>query len=310
MGTDKQTDRQTEGQTNGQTDKQTNIYSVFRDKLSLPEGSLDCKSCRWNETHIMSPSNFLRLMSSRANQALLQRRVLVLPLLPLFPVCLRVSSVDWLAVKKKYWQWRICILPIGVWGAAKISGHRFFGWVSMSSCLLCFQSVFVLSIWCQDCWFASYYIFIHFYHNEALPIATTVELIKNKLGVGGAVPCPLHWLYDVEPVLALVLHGWIKICSCLRAYLSICAGWKDVCVPSHFSCLGITHGKVAVLNHLVEFQVPCRIFLRSDVNFLQLPRLLSQFSSIDHEKIISSLSRPDNRTGKLYFIYRSILFLN
>ncbi len=29
-------------------------------------------------------------------------------------------------------------------------------------------------------------------------------------------------------------------------------------------------------------------FLRSDVQFLQLPRLLSQFQSIDHEKNISS----------------------
>jgi hypothetical protein len=29
-------------------------------------------------------------------------------------------------------------------------------------------------------------------------------------------------------------------------------------------------------------------FLRSDVQFLQLPRLLSQFKSIDHEKNISS----------------------
>jgi hypothetical protein len=41
MGTDKQTDGQTEGRTNERMDKRTNIYSVFRDKLSLPEGSLD-----------------------------------------------------------------------------------------------------------------------------------------------------------------------------------------------------------------------------------------------------------------------------
>jgi hypothetical protein len=37
MGTDKQTN----GWTNGRTNKQTNIYSIFRDKLSLPEESLD-----------------------------------------------------------------------------------------------------------------------------------------------------------------------------------------------------------------------------------------------------------------------------
>jgi hypothetical protein len=41
MGIDKQTDGQTEGRTNRWTDKWTNIYSIFRDKLSLPEGSWD-----------------------------------------------------------------------------------------------------------------------------------------------------------------------------------------------------------------------------------------------------------------------------
>jgi hypothetical protein len=46
MGMDKQTDGQTEGWTNGQTDKWKNIYSIFRDKLSLPEGSLDMHSDR------------------------------------------------------------------------------------------------------------------------------------------------------------------------------------------------------------------------------------------------------------------------
>jgi hypothetical protein len=43
MGMDKQTDGQTEGRTNRGTDKRTNIYSIFRDKLLLPEGSLDYK---------------------------------------------------------------------------------------------------------------------------------------------------------------------------------------------------------------------------------------------------------------------------
>jgi hypothetical protein len=41
MGMDKQMDQQTEGGTNGQMDKWTNIYSIFRGKLSLPEGSSD-----------------------------------------------------------------------------------------------------------------------------------------------------------------------------------------------------------------------------------------------------------------------------
>ena len=41
MGMDKQTDGQMEGRTNEQMDKRTNIYSIFRDKLSLPEGSSD-----------------------------------------------------------------------------------------------------------------------------------------------------------------------------------------------------------------------------------------------------------------------------
>ncbi len=35
------TDKRTNGRTNGQTDGRTNICSLFRDKLSLPEGSLD-----------------------------------------------------------------------------------------------------------------------------------------------------------------------------------------------------------------------------------------------------------------------------
>jgi hypothetical protein len=36
-----QTDKQTNGQTNKQMDGWTNIYSIFRDKLSLPHGSSD-----------------------------------------------------------------------------------------------------------------------------------------------------------------------------------------------------------------------------------------------------------------------------
>ncbi len=36
-----QMDKQTNGRTNKQTDGPTNIYSIFRDKLSLPHGSLD-----------------------------------------------------------------------------------------------------------------------------------------------------------------------------------------------------------------------------------------------------------------------------
>jgi hypothetical protein len=43
MGMDKQTNRQTKGWTNGRTDKWTNIYSIFREKLSFPEGSSDSK---------------------------------------------------------------------------------------------------------------------------------------------------------------------------------------------------------------------------------------------------------------------------
>jgi hypothetical protein len=36
-----ETDKQTNGQTNGGTNKRTNIYSIFRNELSLPEGSSD-----------------------------------------------------------------------------------------------------------------------------------------------------------------------------------------------------------------------------------------------------------------------------
>jgi hypothetical protein len=38
MGTDGQTNKQT----NGRMDGRTNIYSIIRDKLSLPHGSSDC----------------------------------------------------------------------------------------------------------------------------------------------------------------------------------------------------------------------------------------------------------------------------
>ncbi len=44
MWIDKQMEGQTEGWTNGWTDKRTNIYSIFRDKLSLPEGSSDWRA--------------------------------------------------------------------------------------------------------------------------------------------------------------------------------------------------------------------------------------------------------------------------
>lgn len=77
----------------------------------------------------------------------------------------------------------------------------------MSLCSLGFQSVFVLSTFCQACWLASYYVSIHNYHELALPVAATVELIKDVLVSGGAVPCPLLWLFGVEPVPALVLRG-------------------------------------------------------------------------------------------------------
>jgi hypothetical protein len=40
MGTNK-TNKQTDKRRDKQTDKSTNIYSIFRDKLSLPEGSSD-----------------------------------------------------------------------------------------------------------------------------------------------------------------------------------------------------------------------------------------------------------------------------
>ncbi len=43
-----------------------------------------------------------------------------------------------------------------------------------------------------------------------------------------------------------------------------------------------------MLNHLVDYKSTLDDFLKSDCNYLQLPRLLSQFKSIDHEKNISS----------------------
>ncbi len=52
---------------------------------------------------------------------------------------------------------------------------------------------------------------------------------------------------------------------------------------------GVIQVKVAVLNHLGGLSSSTLDgFFRSDVQFLQLPRLLSQFRSIDHEKNISS----------------------
>jgi hypothetical protein len=59
MGTtttkNQQTNGQTEGQANGQTDK---IYSIFRDKLSLPEGSLI-------GTHGRSNSPWIHILAGR-----------------------------------------------------------------------------------------------------------------------------------------------------------------------------------------------------------------------------------------------------
>jgi hypothetical protein len=42
-----QTDKQTNKWTDGWTDRQTNIYSIFRDKLSLPQGSSDNQVCTY-----------------------------------------------------------------------------------------------------------------------------------------------------------------------------------------------------------------------------------------------------------------------
>jgi hypothetical protein len=74
MGTDKQTN----GRTNRGTNKRTNIYSIFRDKLSLPEGSLDRTTIETSLTKTES-SYATSIILEAALQAGLQRESSLLP---------------------------------------------------------------------------------------------------------------------------------------------------------------------------------------------------------------------------------------
>ena len=87
-----------------------------------------------------------------------------------------------------------------------------------------FQSVFVLSIQCQAFWLGSYSIFIHNYQKSALHAIAIDGLIINVPVGGGAMPCPLIWLFGVEPVPAQVLHVLMELFSCLQGYPSIRGG--------------------------------------------------------------------------------------
>ena len=159
----------------------------------------------------------------------------------------------------------------------------------MSFWLLFYQSIFVSSIWCRACWPLQYYLYMQLYHEMALCVTDIAKLTLNVLDNGDATPCPFLWSSGVKPVPALVLRGWMIHCSCLCISQSICVGWADVCALSRSLC----PGKNSKQSNGVEpfgglLMSTLDDFLRSDCNYLQLPRLLSKFKSIDHEENISS----------------------
>ncbi len=145
----------------------------------------------------------------------------------------------------------------------------------MSFCLLSYQSACVSSIWCRACWLFLYYLSTHFYHEMALHVAAITKPTINMLDNGDAVPCPFPWSSGVEPAPALVLLVWMVHCSFLRMSQSICVGWADDCKLGCSLDPGIIQGKVTVLN---PFGGLCKStlddFLKSDRDYLQLPRLL------------------------------------
>jgi hypothetical protein len=87
--------------------------------------------------------------------------------------------------------------------------------VSMSFCLLYYQSACVSSIWCWACWLFSYYLFMQLYYQTALHVAAIAKPTINVLDNGDAVPCPFHWFSGVKPVTTLVLLVWMAHCSFL-----------------------------------------------------------------------------------------------
>ncbi len=143
-----------------------------------------------------------------------------------------------------------------------------------------------MSFWCQACWLASYYISIQIYQEQALHVVAIIELTINVPVVGGAVPCPLPWSFGVGDILVVGLDGSLFLSPNISKHLRWIKGrlrartffmsWHNSSQSSSVEPFG------GVSSSTLDG------FLRSDVQFLQLPRLLSQFRSIDHEKNISS----------------------
>jgi hypothetical protein len=77
----------------------------------------------------------------------------------------------------------------------------------MSLFLPWFQSVFVSSIGFQACWFVSHYTSIQNFHGKALHVVPIVKRIINTLIGGGAMPCPLPWLFGAENAHDATLLG-------------------------------------------------------------------------------------------------------
>jgi hypothetical protein len=103
---------------------------------------------------------------------------------------------------------------------------------------------------------------------RALPFALVVWCRRHSR-------CHPQWLDGnlfLSPNISKHLH-WMK--GCLRAR-TFFMSWRNSSQSSGVEALG------GLSSSTLDG------FLRSDVQFLQLPRLLSQFRSIDHEKNISS----------------------
>ncbi len=115
------------------------------------------------------------------------------------------------------------------------------------------------------------------YHEMALHLATIAE--PTVLDNGDTVPCPFPWSSGVEPAPALVLLVWMVHCYFLCMSQSICVGWADNCKPSCSQSSSVEPFGGLYKSTLDDF-------LKSDRNYLQFPRLLSQFKSIDHKKNI------------------------
>ena len=162
--------------------------------------------------------------------------------------------------------------------------------VSMSFCLLYYQSACVSSIWCWACWLFSYYLSTQLYHKTALLVAAIAEPTINVLGNGDAMPCPpfslVVWCWtrarSQPPHLDGTLFLSLHVTKHLRWMGRQLQAWL------FFRSQHNSRQSSGVEPFGGLYKSTLNDFLKSDHDYLQRPRLLSQFKSIDHEKNISS----------------------